>query len=79
MRGFLFLVLSGMSASELFPPFTIRVIRPKLWGSYSNLFEIVDMNGLCVAVHYDHYMASSLCLDWNTRFGMAAKKENGND
>lgn len=54
------------------PPFTIRFTRSPWWTSDLDRYEIVDMNGLCVAMHYSDCIANHLCVEWNQRFGTAS-------
>ena len=59
-------------SNALEPPFTIRYTKAPWWSTKLDTYEIVDMNGLCVAMHYTDYGATRLCLEWNALFGTAS-------
>lgn len=58
------------------PPFTIRFVPSPLWSTRLDRYEIIDMNGLCVAMHYSDCIANNLCLEWNQRFESSKPKED---
>jgi hypothetical protein len=68
-------------SDKLEGPFSI-VFHPGEQGAMAMLFgspsfdryEIVDMNGLCVAIYNNAFMANQMCLEYNKAFAPKPKE-----